>query len=91
MEVFLTNVVIVQFLYSADIPGWVELIKFGFSLYPPFNFSKCFNDIAQKAGSHFDNYNFKWVYGDGYHWSDFVARSKGQLRGDIYYDVKFFH
>ena len=87
MEVFLTNVVIIQYLYSLDIPGWVNIIKFGFSLYPPFNFSKAFSDIAQKAGSHFDTYQFKWVYGNGYFWEDFIKRQKGQLRGDVFYDI----
>jgi len=87
MEVFLTNVVIIQYLYSLDIPSWVKVIRFCFSLYPPFNFSKCFSDISQKAGSHFDTYQFKWIYGNGYSWSDFVERQKGQLRGDVFYDV----
>lgn len=61
MEVFLSNNAIIYYLYSTDIPGWVQLIKFIFELYPPFNFSKAYSDISIKAASHFDNLQIRWV------------------------------
>lgn len=61
MEVFLSNYAIIYYLYSVDIPKWVDFILFFLELYPPFNFSKSFSDIANKASSHFDNNEWRWV------------------------------
>jgi hypothetical protein len=61
MEIFLSNRAIVNFLYSTELPWWVDLIKFVLELYPPFNFSKAFTDVAHKAARHFDNYEWRWV------------------------------
>jgi hypothetical protein len=61
MEIFLTNYAIILYLYSKDLPKWVGIIKFIFELYPPFNFSKAYSDIANKAASHFDNYEWRWI------------------------------
>jgi hypothetical protein len=61
MEIFLSNYSIIYFLYSVDLPWWVDIIKFMFELYPPFNFSKAFSDLANKAASHFDNFEFRWI------------------------------
>jgi hypothetical protein len=30
-------------------------------MYPPFNFSKAYSDIANKAAKHFDNLQWRWV------------------------------
>jgi hypothetical protein len=61
MEVFLSNYSIIYYLYSTDLPSWVGIIKFMFELYPPFNFSKAYSDIANKSAKHFDNYEWRWV------------------------------
>ena len=61
MEIFLSNYAIIYYLYSTDLPWWVDIIKFVFELYPPFNFSKAFSDISNKAANHFDNYEWRWV------------------------------
>jgi hypothetical protein len=61
MEVFLSNYTIIKYLYSTDLPSWVSIIKFIFELYPPFNFSKAFSDIANKAGYHFDDGEMRWM------------------------------
>ena len=61
MEIFLSNYIIIYYLYSVDLPWWVDLIKIAFSLYPPFNFSKAYSDIAVKAASHFDNKELRWI------------------------------
>lgn len=61
MEIFLSNYAILCYLYSKELPWWVGIIKFVFDLYPPFNFSKAFADIAIKASSHFDNLELRWV------------------------------
>ena len=61
MQIFLSNYAIIYYLYSVDLPGWVDIIKFVFELYPPFNFSKAFSDIANKAANHFDNNEWRWV------------------------------
>lgn len=60
MEVFLSNYSIIYYLYSTELPWWAELIKFILQLYPPFNFSKAYSDIANKAGTHFDNTQMRW-------------------------------
>jgi hypothetical protein len=61
MQIFLSNYAIIYYLYSVDLPGWVDIIKFIFELYPPFNFAKAFSDIANKASNHFDNNEWRWV------------------------------
>ncbi len=61
MEIFLSNYIIIYYLYSDDVPGWVDIIKFVFELYPPFNFSKAFSDISNKAASHFDSNSLRWI------------------------------
>jgi hypothetical protein len=61
MEVFLSNYVIIFYIYATDVPWWVEIVKLIFELYPPFNFSKAYSDIANKAASHFDSLEFRWI------------------------------
>lgn len=61
MEIFLSNYTIIYYIYSTELPWWVGIIKFAFELYPPFNFSKAYSDVANKAASHFDNFEFRWV------------------------------
>jgi len=61
MEIFLSNYIIIYYLYSIDLPWWVDIIKIVFGLYPPFNFSKAYSDIAVKAASHFDNQELRWI------------------------------
>ncbi len=89
MEMFLTNNSIIFFLHAETLPFWVQLIKLGFSFYPPYNFSKAYMDISEKSGKHFDNYQFKWVQGEGYTWADLFKRNRGQLRLNVTYDVKY--
>jgi hypothetical protein len=87
MEIFLSNYIIIYYLYSTDLPGWVDVIKFIFELYPPFNFSKAFSDISNKAASHFDSYALKWVPGEKYEWKDLFKRTAGSIKGGVDYDV----
>jgi hypothetical protein len=87
MEIFLTNDAIIFYLYSTDLPWWVGIIKFAFSLYPPFNFAKCYSDIASLSASHFDNTEFRWKKGNGYHWDDLTTRKVGTMQGNINFDV----
>lgn len=87
MEIFLSNYTIIYFLYSNKVPWWVDIIKFVFALYPPFNFSLAYSDITNKSASYFDNYKFKWVQGDGFTWSDLIKRNKNYFDATISYDV----
>jgi hypothetical protein len=87
MEIFLSNYAIIYYLYSVDLPWWVGLIKFIFSLYPPFNFSKAFSDISNKSANHFDNFEWRWVEGKGYTWGDLFSSIKGKMRFGVEYEV----
>jgi hypothetical protein len=89
MEIFLSNYAIIYYLYSIDLPWWVGLIKFIFSLYPPFNFSKAFSDISNKSANHFDNFEWRWVEGSGYTWGDLFTSIKGKMRFGVEYEVLF--
>jgi hypothetical protein len=61
MEVFLSNSLIVYLLYKPGLGFLFEFFRFLMELYPPFNFSKCYIDIASISGRHFDNFANKWV------------------------------
>jgi len=61
---------LVDCLWMQPILDWVLAIRYIMQLYPAFNFSKCFFDIAQMATSTIDARAGKVLPGPGFHWSD---------------------
>jgi hypothetical protein len=50
-----------------------------FSLYPPFNFSRAFGNIARLASSYPDFETLNWVEGTGFGWKNFNTPIGGYL------------
>jgi len=84
LQFFMSNIYIIYLFYSEDVPNWVVIIRTILALYPPFNFSKAFGDIALKASSHYSNSAHRWVSGDDYTWHDFVKTIHGKVSGTSY-------
>ena len=53
MEAVMSDYLVIYSLYNIYLPWWVSPILFILNLYPPFNFSKAFDDIATKAAPKF--------------------------------------
>lgn len=82
---FMTNVVILYLLYSNAVPHWVVYVRTILELYPPFNFSKAFGDIARKAARRYSSQEHQWVSGPGYSYHDFVTPIDGAYQGVVYH------
>lgn len=85
LQMFMTNVVILYLLYSDAIPHWVVYVRTILELYPPFNFSKSFGDIARKAANRYSSQEHKWVAGPGYTYHDFITPIDGSYQGVVYH------
>ncbi len=95
MEFILTNTLLVYFLFfPKDIGIGIQIVRFMFSLYPPFSFSKVFGDIARITSKHYVTEEFKWIQvanglrvlkGREFTWEDFISYTSGTLTlGDEY-------
>ena len=73
-QFFFSNVSILYLFYSPKVPWWVDLVRVILTLYPPFNFSKAFGDIASVASEHYSGYQKRWVSGNEYTWSRFFSK-----------------
>ena len=60
LQLFMINVVLLYLLYLEIIPWWIRIIVFLLPLYPPFNFSKAFGDIARRSARHFSGGQSMW-------------------------------
>lgn len=72
----LSNIILVYNLYGDNVPSWVVMLKYFFTLYPPFNFAKAWGDIGQYSGNHFDTNQNKWITGTGYTYELFTKPIK---------------
>lgn len=79
IESFITSQGVLAYMYAVDRPSWVSGFIAFISLYPPFNYSKIYSDIALKSGYHYDMIQNMNVRGPGYKWHDFFLRAKGSL------------
>jgi len=50
-----------------------------FELYPAFNFSKAYKDIAWKACWHYDSVENRYIHGEGYSWAHFTEEFSGSM------------
>ena len=66
LQCFLGSPTLLKLFHIQDLPSWMYWIKLFFSYYPPFNFTKIFNDIAYKAGTLLNVPEKKWEKGPGY-------------------------
>jgi hypothetical protein len=69
MELFLTGVNVIYYLYREDHNVFIILVRKIFALYPPFHYSKIFGDIAFMTNQHFDVSEGRWVEGPGFEYS----------------------
>lgn len=53
MEMLLTNVYLNYFLYVVDGNGFRKFVRYLFSLYPAFHYSKIYGDICKVSCNHF--------------------------------------
>jgi ABC-type multidrug transport system ATPase subunit len=72
LQFLMSNVTLIYSVYGDDVETWVKVVRVFLSLYPPFNFSKAYGDIALKAGVHYSSNVQAWVPGTDYTWSDFT-------------------
>lgn len=87
MEAVMSDYLVIYSLYNIDLPWWVSPIIFILNLYPPFNFSKAFDDIATKAAPKFSYTELRWVDGTEYTWKDLFKRIQGKTALETEYDV----
>lgn len=77
MQWLFTGGIILQLLYMNTASNIVKFLKFIFSLYPSFHFSKIFSDVSNIVDMHLDTYQNKYVEGRPYAYSDlFIQQSQ---------------
>ncbi len=57
-------------------------------MYPPFNFSKAFGDIARVTSSHYAPEEFRWIQGRPYVMGDLLDDRTGMLTLGIKFRVR---
>lgn len=82
LQFLMSDITIIYMIYGDDVKNWVKVARIFLSLYPPFNFSKAFGDIALKASAHYSSREKRWVPGDDYTWSDFVSTIHAKSQGN---------
>lgn len=55
-QLFFSNGTLITIIYSDGLPDWAVYVKYILALYPPFSFAIMLNNIAAKAGDHYDSY-----------------------------------
>ena len=79
IEVMFRDDNIVYALYTKSLPTWIKVVAMLLQLYPPFNFSKAFVDIARIASSSYDMFEQRFVDGSTYTWKHlFFEEIKGK-------------
>ena len=81
LQCFFQSSTLLALFHIKDLPSWVPVVRFLLTFYPPFGFTKIFNDIAWRAGSMPNMHDRKWQLGPGYEWSDFFVARKGHISG----------
>lgn len=84
MQSILTNLTLIQLLYSESIPSFVDIIKGLFRLYPPYTFSIIVAQISIKAAYTYDATQNLWRKGDGFFFGDLWPDFKGKVLQDNY-------
>lgn len=78
MEVIFRDADIVYALYTKKLPTWIKVVLVLLQLYPPFNFSKAFDDIALVASSRYDIVEQRFVDGSKYTWENLFEEITGK-------------
>ena len=84
LQIFLQNHLLMMLLHVETLPNWAKMLLDFCKYYPPFNFSKMFNDIAVKSSSHPSHSERMWVKGTEYTWTDFFSYREGHVEGMFY-------
>lgn len=79
MQFFLTSGVFIYYLHRIDAEFFIQAMKFVFSFYPAFHYSKIYGDIAFKSGKHYSVADSRWVEGVGYNYSDLFEPIQGKF------------
>lgn len=74
LQLLMSNVKIIYALYSREAPDWVGTLIVIFTLYPPFNFSKIFGDVARRSSVHWSHSEHNMVPGIPYPWHRITHR-----------------
>jgi ABC-type multidrug transport system ATPase subunit len=86
LQCFFQSQTLMKLFHVVNVPYWVPWIRYAFTFYPPFNFTKIFNDIASKAGTVPNNADKIWVKGPGYAWKDFFLTQQGYFKA-YYFNI----
>ena len=84
MQLFLSQPMILQFLYNTTNGLQYKILIDIFLVYPAFSFTAIYQDIITLAGDTFSTSQAMWVSGPGYFWSDFTKKHTGKIMGDPY-------
>lgn len=72
-------------LHITNVTDWIVAAKWVLSFYPPFHFSKLYNDLAVHAGNHPDVHSRLWVPGEPFSWGRLAHHRSGWFSGAHYY------
>jgi ABC-type Na+ transport system ATPase subunit NatA len=75
LQLFLSQYILLQFVYDDTNSFLVKTIVNLFNLYPPFPFAKIWGNICQYAGNHFSPTDGRWEPGPGYTWDLLTSNS----------------
>lgn len=85
LQSILESHLMMKLIHVKALPNWTDWVRWGFSFYPGYNFSKIYNDISSKAGGHPNFEEFKFDVGEEYLWKDFRSPRTGYINGYEYY------
>ncbi|EGR29336.1 hypothetical protein IMG5_158040 [Ichthyophthirius multifiliis] len=79
MEIFMSSPIFIYFLYQTEPDIYAYLLLTLFSIYPPFHYSKIFQDIVQRTNKHYDITNSRWSDAPGFNYDDIFKTIKGKF------------
>ena len=81
IQTFFSSPSLIKLFHVTELPDWAYWVRFAFTCYPPFNFSKVYGDITLRAGTTFNPADMVWEKGPGYTWDNFFEERQGSFRG----------
>lgn len=86
IQLFLSDSIVLKYLYDETNAGFVQFIVGIFLLYPAFSFSAIYTDIVGSAGDNYNSGEARWVPGPGYTWAQFGQDHTGTVSGTDPFD-----
>jgi ABC-type multidrug transport system ATPase subunit len=87
IEFFIGDIIGVYVFYLTSAPKWFRVIRSMLTLYPAWNFSKVFGEIAAGSGRHYDLVENRWILGPGFTYADLYKEIKGKFPGGMGYEA----